>query len=143
MIEVTGGCGCGAIRYRARVEPSGYWCHCRMCQRAAGNVALAFVNALAADVEWATPPAQWASSPIASRGFCGACGTPLSFAYRDSEKIDLTVGSLDDPGAIRLTSHFGTESRVPGWIHHDGLLEQRADNYAPLQARWASVRDAE
>lgn len=140
MIDVTGGCGCGAIRYRARIEPAGYWCHCRMCQRAAGNVGIAFVGALQADIEWTDgSPAQWRSSAIATRGFCFQCGTPLTFAYDDSSRIDLTVGSLDEPALVRLTSHFGVESRVPGWIAHDGWPETRADQYPSLQARWAKA----
>lgn len=137
---VTGGCQCGAVRYAAAtIEADAYWCHCRMCQRAVGNVAAALVNALKADVTWHGKPAYYASSPIARRGFCGACGTPLTFEYHDSDKMDLTVGSLDDPAAARLTSHFGVETRVPGWITVDGLPEQRCDKYAPLAARWAAV----
>lgn len=138
---VTGGCQCGAVRYAAAaIDTNGYWCHCRMCQRAVGNVAAALVNALKADVTWMTrEPAYFASSPIARRGFCPACGTPLSFDYPDSPKMDLTVGSLDDPAMIRLTSHFGVETRVPGWIAPDALPAVRCDAYAPLAARWAGV----
>ncbi len=143
MIDVTGGCACGQVRYRARVEPDGYWCHCRMCQRAVGNVAAAFVNALQADVEWtAGAPAEWRSSPIALRGHCGTCGTPLTFRYHGGDRMDLTVGSLDDPAAARLTSHFGFESKVPGWIHDDALPDLRSEDYQPLQDRWAKAKDA-
>jgi len=140
MITVSGGCACGAVRYAARIDPAGYWCHCRMCQRASGNVAIAFVNARKADVTWtAGAPVQWQSSGIARRGHCGSCGTPLTFDYPDSNKMDLTVGSLDDPAQVALTSHFGTESQVAGWIPEDHLPAQRSDDYAPLQARWAAA----
>ena len=137
---LTGGCQCGAIRFTAEVERAdGYWCHCRMCQRASGNVAAAFVNAPKADVSWEGERAFFMSSPFGRRGFCGTCGTPVSFDYPDSAKMDLTVGALDDPALAPLTSHFGVESRVPGWIAPDHLPEQRADDYAPLDARWAAV----
>ena len=141
-LRVTGGCACGAVRYAATVDPAaGYWCHCRMCQRAVGNVAAAFINAAKADVAWTTgAPAEWQSSPIARRGRCAACGTPLTFHYPDSDRIDLTVGSLDDPAAISLASHFGVESRVPGWIAADALPATRSEDHAPLQARWAGTR---
>ncbi len=138
--DMTGGCQCGAVRYAASIDPNGYWCHCRMCQRAVGNVAAAMVNVLKADVVWTTrEPAYYASSPIARRGFCPECGTPLTFDYPDSPKMDLTVGSLYNPAIVRLTSHFGVETRVPGWIAPDHLPEIRCDDYAPLAARWAAV----
>ena len=43
--EVTGGCMCGRIRYWATIEnDDAYLCHCRMCQRASGNISLAMKN---------------------------------------------------------------------------------------------------
>lgn len=135
---LTGGCQCGAVRYRAiwYAAASAYWCRCRMCQRAVGNVAAALVNVNKADVEWTRAmPTYFASSAIGTRGFCAACGTPLTFAYADSERMDLTVGSLDEPERMALSSHFGVESWVPGWIPHDDLPTQAAESYAPLLAR--------
>lgn len=145
MIDATGGCACGAVRYRTRIDPAqAYWCHCRMCQRASGNVAVAFVNAGQADTIWTSgTPVEWQSSAIARRGRCDSCGTPLTFRYPDSDRIDLTVGSLDDPALVRPTSHFGAESRVPGWLAEDDLPLMRSDDHAPLQARWAAARGAE
>src|SRR3546814_19893626 len=62
-----------------------------------------------------------------------------SFHYVDSPNIDLAVGALDDPGAVRLTSHFGVESRLHGWTGGQGLSEMRSEDPKPLQARWAKV----
>jgi hypothetical protein len=41
MAGYSGGCQCGAVRYRA-AGAIGYphLCHCRMCQKASGNYAL-------------------------------------------------------------------------------------------------------
>lgn len=139
-MELTGGCQCGAVRYTVSGAPrDAYWCHCRMCQRAVGNVAAAFVNVTKADVAVTGTIAHHMSSPFGRRGFCAACGTPLTFDYPDSPNIDLTLGSLDDPAAFRPASHFGAESWVEGWIAHDDLPQTRADDYAPLLARWAAV----
>ena len=138
-MQVSGGCQCGAVRYTARAEADkAYWCHCRMCQRALGNVAAAFVNVAKADVTVTGTAAQYMSSPFGRRGFCAACGTPLTFDYPDSARIDLTLGSLDTPEAFTPSSHFGVESRHAAWIHPDNLPETRADAYPPLIARWAS-----
>jgi hypothetical protein len=145
LIEVEGGCQCGAHRYAATVDPAkGYWCHCRMCQRATGSVAAAFVNTRKERVRWLTgPPATYMSSPIGRRGFCAHCGTPLTFDYPDSPNMDLTIGSLDAPGRVPLSSHFGIESRVPGWIAPDHLPAETTDADERLKARWARLKASE
>ena len=141
---LTGGCQCGRVRYQSTFDGrDGYWCHCRMCQRAVGNVAAAFITVTKDSVTFtAAEPDYHASSPFARRGFYSSCGTPISFDYLDSPKMDLTIGSLDDPGAIRLAHHFGVESRVPGWIAGDDRPTMRCEDYQPLADRWAKAGSA-
>lgn len=135
---VAGGCLCGAVRYEARpTHRDGYYCHCRMCQLAFGNTRAAFVNLRKDEVRWTLgAPARFASSAFARRSFCGRCGTPLAFEYVDSERMDLSVGSLDDPAAFTPTAHFAIESRIAGWHADDGLPGQRLDEHAQIAARW-------
>ncbi|TRW18227.1 GFA family protein [Glacieibacterium frigidum] len=146
MIEIEGGCQCGAVRYAGTLDTDeAYFCHCRMCQRATGGVAAALVNARRDAVTWSGRPRDlYRSSPFAHRGHCALCGTPLTFEYdAGSDMLDLTVGSLDEPGLVRLASHFGVESWVPGWIHDDTLPHLRTDEHPPLVERWAAVHKAE
>ena len=35
--DLTGGCQCGNVRFRARLLGRGSICHCRMCQKAFGG----------------------------------------------------------------------------------------------------------
>ena len=135
---LTGGCLCGAVRYEARpTHRDGYYCHCRMCQLAFGNTRAAFVNLRRDEVEWTSDaPSFYASSKFAKRGFCGRCGTPLSFEYLASDRMDLSVGSLDDPAAVKPVSHFAVESRIATWNGEDGLPGQRLDEHAALTERW-------
>ncbi len=115
---LTGGCQCGAVRYAFYLEPiSADICHCRMCQRALGNVFAPFTGVRLGDFAWTRgEPATWQSSSIAERGFCRRCGTPLSFRYLGRDKISVTIGSLDEPARVRPTEQVGIESRVP-WLH--------------------------
>ena len=135
--EMTGGCQCGRVRYRVAVtNDEAYLCHCRMCQRATGGVYIPFKNVKKAAVSWNQQPDYYASSPIARRGFCSACGTPLTFAFPDSENIDLTVGSFDDPSRFVPTTHFGAESLHEAWIDTQALPRYRSDEHKPLVDRW-------
>ena len=138
---MEGGCACGKVRFTAIVESDdAYLCHCRMCQRASGNVSLAMVNVEQTAVQWQGEPDWFDSSAIAQRPFCAACGTSLGFRYRDgTSKMDLTVASFDDPSRFKPTSHFGTESIHRAWLDTAGLPEQRSDEYQPLVDRWSAA----
>jgi len=136
-IDVSGGCLCGAVRYRAHtVNREGYYCHCRMCQLAFGNTRAAFFNLPKASVHWDREPSYFHSSKFARRGFCSTCGTPMSFEYLDSKHLDLSVGSLDDPSVLTPTSHFAIETRVPNWHAEDGLPGTRLEEHVKLTERW-------
>jgi hypothetical protein len=137
MIRMSGGCACGRVRYEAEVRSDeAYLCHCRMCQRAAGSISLALCNVKKADVRWEREPDRYASSPIANRGFCSQCGTSLTFEFPDSENMDLTVASFDDPGRFVPHHHFGWESHHPAWVDTRGLPTYRADEHKPTVDRW-------
>lgn len=135
--QMAGGCQCRRVRYEAQVDDmDAYLCHCRMCQRASGNVFIAFKNLPKAAVQWQTQPDYYASSPIARRPFCSVCGTPLGFDYPDSDKMDLTVGSFDDPSRFVPKFHFGVETRLEHWRVTDDLPAYRiADNPGTVD-RW-------
>ena len=135
--EMAGGCQCGRIRYTASVtSDDAYLCHCRMCQRATGGVSIAFKNVKRADICWTVEPDRYQSSPIAQRGFCSVCGTPLTFEFPDGDQIDLTVGSFDNPGRFRPTHHFGVESWHEAWLDTCDLPTYRTDQHKPLVDRW-------
>jgi hypothetical protein len=139
---MSGGCQCGRVRYQTKVNPTGaYLCHCRMCQRATGGVSIAFVNAKLADTEWDGEPDWYQSSPIARRPFCSACGTPLGFAFLEgSDKMDLTIGSFDDPYVFAAPKHhFGAESLHEGWLDTKDLPRYRTDEYDVLVEKWKAA----
>ncbi len=138
--DMTGGCQCGRIRYRATIEThEAYLCHCRMCQRATGGFAAAFVQIPADAVTWDSEPDWYASSPIAHRPFCSTCGTPLGFAFLDGEGIDLTLGSFDDPAVFVPVSHAGAESLHEAWLDTSALPRQTSAETASVARRWQAA----
>lgn len=139
-IEMSGGCQCGRVRYRARIESDdAYLCHCRMCQRATGGFAAAFVQVPADAVVWDGEPDWYASSPIARRPYCGACGTPLGFAFLDGEGIDLTVGSFDEPARFVPVAHAGAESLHEAWLDTRALPRQTSAETQSVASRWKAA----
>lgn len=137
MGAMAGGCFCGAKRYVAQVESTdAYLCHCRMCQRITGNVSIAFTSIRKADVRWEGSPDYLASSPIARRGFCATCGTSLTFEFPDSEWLDLTVASFDDPSSFVPRHHYAAESMHEAWIDTSSLPRKRSEDNENVVKRW-------
>jgi hypothetical protein len=111
---LAGGCQCGAVRYRLEGEPTGAnICHCRMCQKAGGAPFMAFGGVRMSEfVVTRGVLSTFASSDIAERGFCAQCGTPLTYRGLGTDRISVTLGSLDDPGAVEPETQLGVESRL-------------------------------
>ena len=141
MDRVTGGCQCGRVRYEVGIaDDDAYLCHCRMCQKATGGFAAAFKNVEQADLRWlGDEPSWYRSSPIAERPFCARCGTPLGFRYSDSPKMDLTLGSFDDPSAFRPVEHSGAESWHPEWLDTRGLPASRTEDNERIATLWRTA----
>jgi hypothetical protein len=114
-MPLTGGCQCGAIRFRVEGRPRDiHYCHCSMCRRAVGNAFATLVWLEQAMLTWTgAAPAIYASSKIADRGFCRRCGSPLFLRYGNSSQIALMAGSFDDPAGFRPSHHYGIEARLP------------------------------
>lgn len=114
----TGGCQCGAVRYRISgpLGSSGV-CHCRMCQKASGNFGMILVSADFKHFDWTRgKPAEFASTPVTTRGFCKDCGTPLYMSEHGHHAYEICVGTLDDPDAAAPDHEVGIESKR-AWFH--------------------------
>lgn len=113
--EASGGCQCGAVRFHVTaVLDTSHICHCRMCQKAAGNFFIALIGVPRDAMTWTRgAPATFNSSDKVARGFCRDCGTPLFYDYPDSRHVSLTTGSFDDPAAFPPRMQFGIEGRLP------------------------------
>lgn len=109
----SGGCQCGAVRFHVTgALGDASVCHCRMCQKAAGNFYLPLVTVGKAKLEWMRgAPRRFQSSSEVWRGFCGDCGTPLTFEAPDG--IALAIGAFDDPEEIAPRVQWGTEAKLP------------------------------
>ena len=133
--RTTGGCQCGAIRYSFAGElMDPHVCHCRMCQKAAGNYFMPLGGVLYENFKVTRGEVAWfhSSDPI-RRGFCRDCGTPLLFdPVPWKEGVAIVLGTLDDPAAAEPVNQYGTEARMP-WLHRVHDLPGRTTEEDPEQ----------
>ena len=121
---LTGGCHCGAVRYEVRGLPfHATICHCADCRRAAGAPMVAWFSVAPEGFRVVAGEMRlYASSARAQRGFCGDCGTALTYAAHDSPgEIDVTTASLDDPAPVPPEDHVQFGSHLPWVVPGDGL----------------------
>ena len=139
--DLTGGCFCGAVRYRLTDRPMFvHCCHCRECQRRTGSAFV--VNALietscveltqGAPVQKRIPSTSGRPQDLFC---CEACATPLWSDYGARGWLRFVrVSSLDDPTAVTPDIHIYTRTRLP-WVRiPDGALA--VDEYYDMKAVW-------
>ena len=132
---VTGGCLCGAVRFRLDARPDWIsYCHCRDCRKASGAPVVVFVGAAGAGVsfEGKAEPAIHRSSPEVRRSFCPRCGSPI--AYEDAGlpgMIYFFLGAFDEPESFPPRHHAFESQRLP-WL--------RIDDGLPRHARFSATR---
>jgi hypothetical protein len=136
---LTGGCQCGAVRFsvsgalgRASI------CHCRMCQKAFASPYGALVSAPEGLLWTRGTPAYFQSSNRARRGFCAACGTPLSFEP-DGGAVELAIVAFDHPAALPPVIQHAVDSRLPWSDGTAGLPVRAADEAAQASGWYASI----
>ena len=65
---------------------------------------------------------KYASSEQVERGFCGGCGTALTYLHEARpDEIDVALAALDDPAAVRPAFHIWVSQKLPWIALGDGL----------------------
>ncbi len=126
-MSVTGGCYCGAVRFKVDADPAMMaQCHCRECQYISGGGPNYTAGVPAAAFTYTKgEPQQFARDDLDApvvREFCGKCGTSL--ASRPPSLPDLVmlkVGTFDDPSVFNAMMAIYTVDKQP--FHHipDGV----------------------
>lgn len=132
---MTGGCLCGKVRYRIDGAPRLVsHCHCSICRRAGGA---AFVTWLTVRQEYfaliAGELVRRPSSDHGWRSFCRTCGSQVtSGSSRYAKYVEVTAGSLDEPGAVVPERHVYWPDRLPWLDAQDGLPRHVEGANSPL-----------
>lgn len=124
----TGGCACGAVRYRITDAPVfENECQCRDCQRVTGTghgSYLTFPDKRNVTLDGVAQ--QWSvaadNGNAKTHAFCAMCGSPVYLTFGAMPDLfTVHAGSLDDPGRFRpqiVTYH----SRGFAWDFLDPAL---------------------
>lgn len=119
--EYTGGCLCGALRYRARGAPrSQGYCFCGDCRKASGSGFIPFLLFDASAVRFAGETKRSLARSVrggdAVRNHCAVCGSLVfgGIVGEDSTHT-LYAGSLDEPSLFRPSIAIFTRDK-PIWV---------------------------
>jgi len=128
LLDVSGGCHCGGVRYRAKgVDPRVTECHCSQCRRQSGH-RYATTGAKTADLEidGADKITWYRASPTAERGFCSLCGSTLFWRRNGGDRTSVLAASVDEPNQLRLAEHIFVADKGGYYEIDDGLPQHEA-----------------
>ena len=108
----SGGCQCGRVRFRVDgALGRATICHCRMCQKAFGNFFAPLVTARG--LVWTKgEPTRFRSSNKVRRGFCAACGTPMTYEPDGYEAVEVAIATFDDPEVAAPVIQVGVDATL-------------------------------
>jgi hypothetical protein len=134
---LTGGCRCGAIRYRMPEEVIHHsFCHCADCRRSAGAPLVSWAGVKSDALVVEGEPREYRSSENTTRSFCGTCGTGLFYVNEaiSPGAVDVQSATLDHPERIRPTKHVQVAERID-WMRTAHELPE----YERFPASWPSA----
>jgi hypothetical protein len=127
MTDRTGGCACGAIRFKITAPLMGVGaCHCTDCQKASGGgpnyVALAPKSGFEiTQGEARVYVTKGDSGEDAGRAFCPNCGTPLWSLPPKAPFATVRLGALDHNADLTPALHLYTASAPPWHLMREGV----------------------
>ena len=105
-----------------------------MCQKAFGSIGGLLVTV--PNIEWSRgAPNHFESSNKVRRGYCGACGTPLTFEY--DGKVDVAIATFDRAGEITPVIQMARGERLP-FVHGISAIHVRSDE-AEWRTNWVDT----
>jgi hypothetical protein len=121
---LTGGCECGAVRYRVADEfRYALNCHCSRCRAATGTAFKAFAG-IEREKLAVTDGADRLlvfGDDDGNHTRCGVCGSLLYSVVRDGAYVHVALGSLVDAPSLRPTKHIWVSEKAPWYEITDEL----------------------
>lgn len=144
---LTGGCGCGEVRYELASKPMfTNCCHCLDCQRQTGSafvinglIETDRIEILSGEPVGVKLPTPSGRAHISFR--CPTCQVSLWSDYGNRSYLRfLRIGTLDDPNQVPPDAHIFTRSKL-GWV----ILPEDVPTFAvyyDMQELWSDEAQA-
>ena len=122
--RLSGGCLCGAVRYR--VDDTFEYamnCHCSQCRRATGSAFKSFAGIGRENfsvVEGAEKLFRYGDD-VTHDARCSVCGSFLYSQVREGQFVHVLLGTLHDVPSIRPSAHIFVTSKAPWYTIADDL----------------------
>ncbi len=121
QLPITGGCGCGEVRYAITAQPSlSFICFCRECQVSGGTegAPVIVVDRQAASITGAARKRTYVSDTgsLMEAYFCGTCGSRLyGLSSGRPDHIMFRAGCFDDPRPFQPQAYLYVSRALP-WV---------------------------
>ncbi len=144
---LTGGCQCGAVRFKLKAAPVVFYlCHCSDCQKQSSSAFGESVKVKAADVEVEGELALFHvtsdSGAVKWCEFCPKCGVRIFHGRKPgAETFNMKGGTFDDVSWLKPAGHIWTVSKQPFVCIADDELSypRQQPELGPLVARWREM----
>ena len=113
LLQVTGGCYCGRVRYRAGdVNRDVIECHCSQCRKQSGHrYAGTFAKTADVEIEGDRNITWFRASPDAERGFCSVCGSHMFWKQSNGDYMGILAASVDEPSGLTMARHIFVDNK--------------------------------
>lgn len=113
---MNGQCLCGAVKFEVIGEiPNLYQCHCSECRKSTGSSANAATFVHADSFQWIKGEDKISSFRKDTgyrNDFCSKCGSPVPNPLRDTNKIWVPAGLLEETGDLKVVIHLYVNSQA-------------------------------
>ena len=120
MVQFTGGCLCGKIRYKVSAKPQYIDnCHCDTCRKATGsafatNIFVSKDDLVVTQGEPKSFSHNADSGNTVTKEFCANCGSQLfGYGTKRPDAKNIKVGSIDDANFVQPIANLYMKRALP------------------------------
>jgi len=140
LADVTGGCLCGKVKYKAKIDGGTGACHCGTCRKWSSGPYMATPTQGNVEFQGQENIANYASSQWAERGFCKHCGSNLYYHLLPRPEAPdgqymVSTGTLDDQSTLKFDHEVYVDG-APGWYKFDKESERKRMTEADILAMY-------
>lgn len=113
---MKGQCLCGAVKFEiAGKIPNLYQCHCSECRKSTGSSANAATFVHVSSFRWIHGEEKISSFKKDTgyrNDFCSICGSSVPNPLRETNKMWIPTGLLEETGDLKVAAHLYMNSRA-------------------------------